>query len=197
MCIALILLAAGCSKRMEGRDKLMEPVRDTSLLRDRVAMAMESAAHPVLVVLPPDRPARIGAIADFDVVRVINPFAAGGMASSIKAGLKAVPKDCLGTLMMPADMPNITADHLNLMIERAKAEPETILRAAGADGFPKSPTYLPRPCFPLFRTLQDDEGGRQVLQNYQGEIKTVPLDGPDPTFDLDTPEDWERWRTSQ
>lgn len=194
MQVALILLAAGRSRRMNGRDKLMEPVRGNPLLHDRAAMGLKSHADPVIVVLPNDRPERSMTIDTFDLRRVINPEAATGMASSIKCGLAAVPETCAGALMMPADMPNVTEDHLNYMISLVKTD--VILRAAGSDLRPKSPTYLPRDSFALFDALQGDEGGRHIFARYAGAVETVELDGPAPTLDLDTPEDWQHWRDS-
>ncbi|MBD3765962.1 MAG: NTP transferase domain-containing protein, partial [Rhodobacterales bacterium] len=62
---------------MGGRDKLMEPVAGEPLLR-RVARVAWASGAPVIVVLPPDRPARAAALAGLEVTRVVADQAAAG-----------------------------------------------------------------------------------------------------------------------
>ncbi|WP_412506377.1 NTP transferase domain-containing protein, partial [Roseovarius sp. SYSU LYC5161] len=50
--LVILLPAAGASARMEGPDKLLEPVDGMPLLRRQVLMALATGA-PVLVTLPP------------------------------------------------------------------------------------------------------------------------------------------------
>ena len=50
--IPIILLAAGQSSRMRGRDKLLEMVDGQPLLRRQAAMALAVTDAPVLVALP-------------------------------------------------------------------------------------------------------------------------------------------------
>lgn len=194
MRVALILLAAGASTRMRGRDKLMEDMGGVPLLETRVDMALRSNAEPIIVVLPPDRPDRQRVIENKDIVSVINKQADTGMASSIKTGLDAVPDDAIGAIMLPADMPNITEEHINQMIDAAREKPHTLLRACGSDGRAKAPNYLPMNSFPLFQNLLGDVGGREVLMNYTDGIDLIHLKGEDPTLDLDTPHDWDAFR---
>lgn len=197
MAVAIILLAAGRSSRMRGADKLMAEVRGKPLLRDRADMALRSRARDnVIVVLPTDRPERKKTVQGLPVTIIENPVAEDGMSTSIKAGLKAVPSDCNATLMMPADMPNVTSEHLDHLIAVSEGAPDTILRASGPDRIAKSPTLLPRSSFHLFETLEGDAGGRHLIKSYDGAVQTIALDGPNPTLDLDTPEDWAAFSTA-
>lgn len=182
---------------MGGRDKLMEPVRGRPLLQDRVRMMMDAPVDLTIVVLPPDKPERNAALAEQDVQCVVNDKATSGMASSIQIGLAAVPHDCVGAVIMPADMPNITADHIALMIATFVENPTKLLRAAGPGGKAKSPALIPRDLFPAFDTLSGDQGGRALMAQFADRAEVIPLDGTDPTLDLDTPEDWAAWQASQ
>lgn len=181
---------------MRGRDKLLEEVRGQPLLRDRAKTFITAGLHPVLVVLPPDRPDREGAIDSLEVRKIINPLAHTGMASSIKAGLTALPTEPIGALLMPADMPNITATHLSQLKMAFESNPKAIIRSAGLSGSPSSPNLIPRELFGYFDALEGDQGGRDIFKQCGDRIYVTELDGQDATIDLDTPEDWENWRKS-
>lgn len=196
MTVALLLLAAGASRRMQGRDKLMEPVRGMSLLQDRAQMVLGSTATPVIAVMHPARPDRRLALKGLSLQLVDNPDADTGMASSIKIGLSAQSATATATIMLPADMPNVTAQHLDLLIAEHALHPNAVLRATGTDGVAKSPTLVPRAAWPLLLELTGDQGGRSALNAYQGPTRHVLLDGTDPTLDLDTPDAWAAWRSA-
>ncbi len=57
MTIPILILAAGASRRMNGRDKLLMDVGGECLLR-RVVGRAYATGHPVLVALPADDVAR-------------------------------------------------------------------------------------------------------------------------------------------
>ncbi|HLQ19463.1 MAG TPA: NTP transferase domain-containing protein, partial [Tabrizicola sp.] len=50
--VHILVLAAGASSRMRGRDKLLQPVKGRPILRYVTETALAAAA-PVLVALPP------------------------------------------------------------------------------------------------------------------------------------------------
>ena len=50
--VHILILAAGASSRMRGRDKLLQPIRGKPILRMVVDMALATGA-PVMVTLPP------------------------------------------------------------------------------------------------------------------------------------------------
>jgi len=79
---AILLLAAGSSSRMRGADKLMEPVEGVPLLLRQARVALATGA-PVIVTLPPDRPARNAALAGLDLMTVPVPDAAQGLSADL------------------------------------------------------------------------------------------------------------------
>ncbi|MCB1394509.1 MAG: NTP transferase domain-containing protein, partial [Rhodobacteraceae bacterium] len=54
--------AAGASRRMAGRDKLLEPVDGAPLLRRQARAAVAAGTGPVAVTLPPDDRTRRAAL---------------------------------------------------------------------------------------------------------------------------------------
>lgn len=192
---SILILAAGASARMGGRDKLMEPVAGRPLLRLMAERALATGA-PVVVVLPPDRPARAAALAGLALRRIIAEDAAEGMAASLRAGVDALPAGTPGAMVLPADMPGITAEDMARMLERWAEAPGTILRAAAADGREGHPVLFPADLFPALRALAGDEGARSVLQANRARLRTIALPGDHALLDLDTPEDWAAFRAA-
>jgi molybdenum cofactor cytidylyltransferase len=190
--IPILILAAGSSSRMAPRDKLMERVGPEPILR-RTARIACAASDQVFVVLPRDRPGRGQALAGLPLRRVVTSEAAAGMAASLRAGLRDVP-DAPGVMVLPADMPGFEAHDLTHLIATFGQDPTRILRGATDIGTPGHPVIFPSDLWPALAALTGDEGGRPVILANRERVTLVPLPGDRATLDLDTPEDWDRWR---
>lgn len=190
---AILLLAAGASARMGGRDKLLEPVANGQpLITDRARVALSSGA-PVVVTLPPriSAPDRWAALAGL----ALRPMAVSrperGLSASLAAGIAALPADSPGALVMLADMPEITTSDLAALLDRWDGA--TLRRAATADGQPGNPVLFPAASFEALRALTGDRGARDLLANAKG-VELIPLPAHHALTDLDTTSDWARWR---
>jgi molybdenum cofactor cytidylyltransferase len=191
--VHILVLAAGASSRMRGRDKLVQPVGDRPMLRNVVETALATGA-PVTVTLPPAADARREAIADLPVEIVVVPDAAAGMSRSLVRGVTMIanktasPKD--GVMILPADMPGFTTIALSDLIARFGTNPDRIVRGGTADGQPGHPAIFPHDLWPELMAVTGDEGGRSVLQRHKDRVSVIPLPGTMAILDLDTPEDW-------
>ena len=191
--VHILILAAGASSRMRGRDKLLQPIRGKPILRMVVDMALATGA-PVMVTLPPASGPRRATLAGCKAVLVDVPDAAEGMSRSIIRGLAAVsardpgPQD--GLMILPADMPGFSGKALADLISRFRAEPELIWRGSTTDNTPGHPAICPRDLWPDLARISGDEGGRSVLKRHMDRVRLVPLPGQMAVLDLDTPEDW-------
>lgn len=192
----ILILAAGASARMGGRDKLMEPVAGLPLLRLMAERALATGA-PVLAVLPPDRPARATALAGLALRRITAEDAAEGMAASLRAGIAALPPDAPGVMILPADMPGITAEDMARMLDRWAGAPDTILRGTDEQGREGHPVLFPADLFPALMALTGDRGARSVLAANRARLRTIALPGDHAVLDLDTPEDWATFRAGE
>lgn len=193
--IPILILAAGASSRMGGRDKLMEDIAGEPLIT-RMAKAALATGHPVTIALPLDRPEREGALAGLDLHRVPVPKAREGMSESLKAGVFALP-GAGPVLMMLADLPELQTDDLRAVLAAAAEAPDMILRGATEDGRPGHPVLLPGWLRPEILGLSGDEGARTLIRRHRDRVRLVPLPGHRALTDLDTPEDWAAWRETQ
>ena len=65
--LPIIILAAGASSRMRGRDKLLELVEGDPLLRRQAQMVRDVTSGPVIVALPPMPHPRYAVLKGLDV----------------------------------------------------------------------------------------------------------------------------------
>ncbi len=188
----ILLLAAGRSTRMGDRDKLLETVDGTPLLTLMASRAVK--AGPTRVILGPDQPKRRAAL-DGIKCEVVDAPEGAGMAASITAGLADLSASA--ALILLADMPEITAHDLHLILTLHAQAPTAILRAAAEDGTPGNPVLFPADLFPTLRALTGDKGARDILKAAASRVHLIPLPGRRALIDLDTPEDWAAWRQAQ
>lgn len=196
--VETILLAAGASRRMGGRDKLLEPAGGRPLLSRTAEAARAAQVRAVHVVLPGGGGPR-AALLDpeaFDLVP--NPAAAEGMASSLRAGMARIGDEVDAVILAFADMPDIGPEHFDRLIAAFDAvEGREICRAVTASGRPGHPVLFGRRFFESLRGLSGDRGARDVLAGAEGHVVDVPTPGEAAVTDLDTPEAWEAWRAAQ
>ena len=190
--VACILLAAGASRRMRGRDKLMEEVDGQPLVRRMARRCLRAAS--TRVVLGPGQSARRAALDGLDIA-VVEAADTDGMSASLRAGIGGL--GTRGALIVLADMPAITAADLHLMASLWAQGTAPILQAAGADGTPGHPVLFHRRYFPEILRLRGDGGAAPVLRAHPGDVARLPLAGDRARLDLDTPEDWAAWRAAQ
>lgn len=188
--IATLLLAAGKSSRMGGRDKLLELVDGQPLIGLLATRAL--SIGPTFVTIPDvDHPRR--AVLP-DGVQVVIADQSKGMAHSVKAGIKALPDDIRGVMILPADMPDITAADMGKIHAVAMTHDAPIIRAETGDGRAGHPIYFAASQFPRFADLQGDRGAFRLTQGMEDQTLLIPLEGDRARLDLDTPEDWSAYR---
>ncbi|MDQ2092729.1 nucleotidyltransferase family protein [Rhodalgimonas zhirmunskyi] len=192
--IPILILAAGASSRMRGRDKLLEMIDDLPLIRRQAEMA-RTVSQSVIVALPAAPHPRHSALEGLDVTRIEVPEATLGMGHSIAAGVSALPADARGVLLMLADLPDLRADDLKRILHAFEDQPDALIwRGATEAGKPGHPILFHRQLFPALQNLTGDVGAKEVVRSAGDRLCLVPLPGTRARRDLDTPEDWTVWR---
>ena len=194
----VILLAAGGSTRMAGRDKLMEQVDGIPLLERQAARARAATTGPVLVALPPRPHPRYDAVAGLGVTCLSVAEAAEGMNASLRTAVAALPPGAACAMVLLADLPDI--DTADLITVGAAVDPTTsvrVWRGATQDGRPGHPIVFHADLFPAFAGLSGDGGGKEVVALAGEHVRLVPLPDDRARRDLDTPADWAAWRETR
>jgi molybdenum cofactor cytidylyltransferase len=193
--VGAVVLAAGQSSRYRAgggteETKLVAEVSGEPLVRRVVQAALASRARPVVVVVGHARVAVESALAGLPPTTVFNPDFAMGIASSLRAGLGALPSDATAALVLLGDMPRVEAGLIDRLIETFEAHPKALAVAPSQGGRRGNPVLIARPLFAEAMRLVGDEGARRLLAALDaGQVIEIDPAGWDVSFDIDTPND--------
>jgi molybdenum cofactor cytidylyltransferase len=179
-----VILAAGRSSRMGGPNKLLAQFDEKPLIRLVAERVARSEASGLTVVTGHQQEKIAAALAGLDVELVHNPDFASGLASSLKAGIAAVPDDAAAVLIVLGDMPAVDGVSLDRMIAAFRQGGGAVVRASSA-GKRGNPVILPRALFSDIAKLEGDAGARAIIEGT--EVIEAEI-GEGALLDVDTPE---------
>lgn len=180
---------------MKGGDKLLETLHGQPLLARSARVALGSRAGSTIIVLGANRSARESALAGLPVRVVVNENWQDGMGRSIAVGAAALDPGTRGVIVMPGDMPDLTATLLDELIAALPpADPEMILRPRTMQGKPGNPVLFGAAYLSALAVLNGDEGARQIIAAHPENLRYIEGAGEGVLTDLDTPEAWAAYR---
>ena len=182
--IAALLLAAGRSSRFGG-DKLLAPLRGHPVLFWSAA-AIATEVDALYLVVPTGATARVAALEGIPAVVVEHAGRDAGMASSIRAGIAALPPEVEAVVIALADQPLIARDVVRRLCARWREGGAMAVAPYYRDGR-GHPVLFGRPSFAALSALTGDHGARPVLDSLADAVATIPVDESAPV-DVDTPE---------
>jgi molybdenum cofactor cytidylyltransferase len=115
--VAALVLAAGQSRRMGARNKLLEAVDGIPMVIRAVDAAAGGVDAGVYVVTGHEHEEVAQALAGRHVHLVHNPRYREGLSTSLAAGLAALGDDVDGVLICLGDMPRVTRAHIKRLID--------------------------------------------------------------------------------
>ncbi len=183
--IAAIVLAAGRSTRMGEANKLLMDLHGTPMIARTVA-ATASVASPVIVVTGHDADAVTRALRDARVTIVHNPRYADGMATSLKAGLMALPSNADGVLVCLGDMPAVTSAAIGQLVAAFNPVEGRAIIVPTYQGKRGNPVLFARAFVDEMRAAEGDAGARALLSQHADAVYEVETDAG-VLADADTP----------
>ena len=150
--------------------------------------ALASKATDVIVVTGHQADLVEQALAGLKVKFVRNPDFAGGLASSVKAGIAAVPENADGAVVCLGDMPLISAKLIDQLIETFAPDRGHLIAVPVSDGRRGNPVLWSRRFFRELMTLDGDVGARHLIAKHAEAVAEVPVDGQSAFLDIDTPQ---------
>jgi len=181
-----VLLAAGQSRRMGPQNKLLADFGGKPLVRRTAERLLESRLAGTVAVLGHEAEAVSNALSGLDLRTVHNEDFATGLASSLKAGIRALPPSADAALVALGDMPGITTADLDRLIEAFTASGGRMIVRATHNGKRGNPVILPRALFAEVEKLEGDTGARQIVESAV-DVADIEL-GAAASLDVDTPE---------
>lgn len=171
-----------------GLPKQLLQLHGKSLLRHAADTALAARQAEVVAVLGFESDRMKHELDDLPVRIILNPAWQEGVASSIKGGITALPKTVDAALMLLCDQPFVTTELLIRLITSC-----TDNRPIAATGYEQSsgvPACFKRSLFPELLQLSGDHGAKQVINQNQARVTTIPFNAA--TIDIDTLEDYRK-----
>lgn len=191
--IAAVVLAAGLSRRM-GQAKLLMPVGGRAIVRYVVESVLAGGVDSVWVVTGPDVLPIEAALAGLEVQIAVNPAPEEGQASSLRAGIAALPASVDAVLIALGDQPSLAPSIIPALLAARRTSSKLIVAPRYRDG-QGNPVLFKREIFPELLRLTGDQGARPIIQKEPARVEWVDLDLPMPP-DVDTQDDYEKIRAN-
>jgi molybdenum cofactor cytidylyltransferase len=186
--IAALVLAAGQSRRMGEINKLLVEVDGKPMARRVVEAVASSSAAPVIVVLGHEA-ARVAASLDgLPVQFVENPDYAGGLSTSLRRGLAALPDDVDGALVCLGDMPRIKRQDIERLIGAFNPVEGRAIVVPTRRGKRGNPVLWGKRLFAEMREVAGDVGARHLIGAYPELVAEVEIKHDGVLLDIDTPQ---------
>ena len=187
---AIIILAAGASSRM-GAPKQLLLVDGKTLIKRVCDTAMGTPCHPIVLVLGANGNLIRKETERMPITVIDNPQWENGMSSSIKMGLAGAymtEKAIEAVIFLTVDMPYVSTELINKMIEKAKSDEKIEIVACKYQNQMGIPVLFKRSLFTNLLELSGDEGAKKVV--IKNKDKTAFIDFPGGKLDLDTVEEY-------
>jgi molybdenum cofactor cytidylyltransferase len=180
-----VVLAAGSAKRF-GTTKQLEPFGGKPLVRRAADLACEMCGDHTVLVVGHDWRAVTAAARDESGYLVHNERHADGFGTSISLAVRCVAHAASAILLLLADQPLITPQHLASLCDAWSGADDEIIATAFA-GTSGPPVLFPRATFAELARLEGDQGARHLLRDNRYRTRTVIFE-PAAT-DVDTQDD--------
>jgi molybdenum cofactor cytidylyltransferase len=196
--ISAIILAAGESKRM-GQPKMLLPWDNGTVLTHVVSVFQNAGLEDILVVTGGAREQVEALVSDLGVKTVYNEeFERGEMLSSIQCGLHALTSLPISqreraALIGLGDQPQVQARSVRMVCE-AFIEAKSNIVIPSYQRRRGHPWLVARLLWEELLSMKPPQSPRDFLNSHQVEIQYVNVDDPTVLADLDTPEDYRKWR---
>jgi molybdenum cofactor cytidylyltransferase len=188
--IKAIILAAGRSTRM-GRQKMLMPWGETTVVEKVIQTIRSSGVDKIILVTNPEIASQITSP---ELHIALNQDPEGEMLTSIQLGLQAQKIPAQATLICLGDQPQIEEGSVRSVCEAFQKSRSKLV----------VPSYQMRRGHPwlvertLWAEILSMQGGsmREFLDRHANEIEYVNLSTPTILQDLDTPEDYLKYKPS-
>ncbi len=176
MKVAAIVLAAGRSTRFGDANKLLGEIDGEPMVARVAALALASRARPVIVVTGFEAERVGAALNELGATIVHNPDYALGMSTSLRAGLRALPGEGDGALILLGDMPRVEPCVFEALQAAFAANGAESICVPVHDGRRGNPVLWGRAYFSEMMQLSGDRGAKQLMRLHPGKVVEVEVE---------------------
>jgi len=187
--VAGIVLAAGSSQRL-GRPKQLLDWRGQPFVRAVAETALKAGLSPVVVVIGSNAGEVEAAVHGLPVQIAQNDAWQTGQASSIRAGVQALPPRAGGVVFLLADQPQVKFEVITALVNTHATGLHAIVAPLVMMEQRANPVLFDRATFHDLLGLEGDVGGRAVFSKHR--VEYMPWHDDRLLLDVDTEEDYRR-----
>lgn len=185
--VTCIILAAGLSRRMGERNKLLLPIDGIPMIRLVVATYRAATSGTILVVTGHESDQVEASLFGCDVQTVFNPDFTDGQQTSVACGLRSAPEGA-PVLIGLGDQPLLSSADLDaLLLAHANADPARI-SIPMRDGKRGNPILIPNELRGRLLADPRSPGCKKYTRANPEHVQFLRLHNPGFYADVDTPE---------
>ena len=186
--IAIIVLAAGQSRRMGKDNKLVADVNGTAMVRHTLENIAGVVPDEPIVVTGHEADMVTAALVGLDLKIVHNPKFAAGLSTSLVTGLGALDDEVDGALVCLADMPRVSREDIKKLIAAFDPIENRAICVPTFRGKRGNPVLWGREFFDPMSRVSGDVGARHLIGAHDDKVVEVEVDSDGVILDVDTPE---------
>tara|TARA_Y100001960_G_C14762785_1_gene875054 strand:+ start:1468 stop:3117 length:1650 start_codon:yes stop_codon:yes gene_type:complete len=186
--IASIILAAGQSRRMGDKNKLLEYFNDKPIINHSIDSALLAKINPIHVITGyQEKEILAVATKNKDITFVHNPEYENGMSTSIKAGLRSLPEEIDAVLILLGDMPLVDVSIIERLITNFNPQAGQSIGVPVTKGKRGNPILWSKQYFQEIEKISGDVGAKHLIGEFSEGVYEIECDKSVIT-DIDTPE---------
>ena len=176
--ISCLVLAAGLSSRMTIGNKLLLKVKSLTIVEKTIENLVNCNIDSFFIILGHQSNLLSKVLKNFKIPLIINDSYKEGLSSSIKKGISLIDNKSNGVMICLADMPKITSNTYNILIEKFKkfydsSTPLIILPEY--NGKTGNPVILSNHFFSELKEISGDVGAKYLIKKNKKYIKKVNI----------------------
>lgn len=185
MKITAIIMASGYARRM-GENKLLLKYKDKTFIQHTLDKVKKCNFYSKIVVARDKAIIELAESLDFKTVK--NKWADKGQSEAIKLGLNNSPISN-GYMFFTSDQPLLDVETIELLMDTFHKNNDSIIvpRFMERKG---SPVIFPSKFLKELMQLQEDTGGKKVINAHRESIVFVEVEREEVLMDVDTWEDY-------
>ena len=186
-----IVLAAGKSTRYGKSNKLFSEINNKPLILHTVNEIVNSKVKKIIIVTGSDHKEICSILKGFNVVIIHNQNYETGISSSISTGIVHLPKNSFSTMICLADMPLLTTNDYNNIIDfHQQNGGVSRIVAPYRKKTIGNPVIFGKDYFKQLCSLNGDKGGKEIFDNNSKYLVKFNTKSEGFYFDIDNKNDF-------
>ena len=186
--IVALVLAAGQSRRMGERNKLLVEIDGQAMVAHTLSAVVAAQVESVVLVTGHEHERVKQTLSGFNLRFAHNPVYAEGISTSLRVGLAALPADYDGVLVCLGDMPRVTTEHINRLIAAFDPLEGRAICVPTCGGKRGNPILWAKRFVAEMQEVAGDVGAKHLLGEHDDVVYELELNDRGVLLDIDSPQ---------